>query len=395
MQGGRRVFSTGLKEFFMLLYIHVPYCRAKCAYCSFFSLPLPDHQALKDWVDLLLEEIALWAGRLGRASFSTLYIGGGTPSLLSLRDVERLVTALDRAFDLQPGLEWSLEANPDSCRDADWLRGLKSLGVNRLSLGLQSLDNRHLLRLGRLHDAAQGTRAFDLARRAGFENISVDLIWGLSGQRLRGWLKTLEKVMHLRPDHVSCYGLSLEPRTALAEDVASGRTALPGDQEQARMFLQGAEMLESLGMLQYEISNFSRAGYACRHNQGYWEGADYLGLGPGAVSSVGGRRGENPRDPDLHARLVRLGRTGDNTLELTPAERLKELIILSLRTARGLDLASCSRLSGGDVQHDHRLLIQALREKGLIRMDGGRLCLTRAGMLVSNSILERLLALVP
>lgn len=376
----------------MLLYIHVPFCRSKCAYCSFFSLPLSDELNLNAYVTLLLDEIVQWGERLGRVSLSSIYFGGGTPSLLSLAGLERIAQALDRAFDVQPGLEWSLEANPDSCEDQDYLRGVRSLGVNRLSLGLQSLDNAHLRLLGRSHTAAQGMRAFELARRAGFENLSLDLIWGLPGQRLRGWLQTLEKVLSLQPEHLSCYGLSLGPETPLARTVASAETSLPGENEQARMFLKGAELLEYKGLLQYEVSSFSRMGYACRHNQGYWDCQAYLGLGPGAVSTLDGRRWENPRDLSGYARLVRTGSLGGQAQALSLAEQVRELVMLSLRTTCGLDLKAYARLTARSFLREHGRLIQALRQNELIRISSGRLRLTRTGMLVSNAILERFFA---
>jgi oxygen-independent coproporphyrinogen-3 oxidase len=377
----------------MLLYIHIPFCRSKCAYCSFFSLPLPDELSLNAYVGLLLEEIAFWGRRLGRMAVDSVYFGGGTPSLLSLTGMERIVRALNAAFLLQSGHEWSLEANPESCADQEYLAGLKSLGVNRLSLGLQSLDAAGLCRLGRGHDVAQGVRAFDLARWAGFENINVDLIWGLPGQRLRNWLQTLKKAINLHPEHLSCYGLSVEQDTPLARAVASGKADLPTADEQAKMFLYGAETLESKGYLQYEISNFSRIGYACRHNQGYWAGRAYLGLGAGAVSTLDERRWENPKALSAYARLVRSGQIGSQAHKLTPAERVRELLMLSLRTTRGLELNAYHKLSGRSFLHEHARLIQVLRQNELIRLSDGRLRLSKTGLLVSNSILERFFAI--
>ncbi len=373
----------------MLLYIHVPFCRSKCVYCSFFSLPLADDLSLNAYVRLLIQEIAFWGQKLNRPVISSVYCGGGTPSLLPLSAWERVAQALNKAFTFQSGLEWSMEANPDSCVDPDTLRGLRNLGVNRLSLGVQSLESAQLRRLGRIHTAAQAVQAFDLARWAGFENISLDLIWGLPGQRLRCWLQTLEQVIRLQPEHLSCYGLSVEPGTALADSVASGKITLPGETEQAKMFLQGAELLEAKGLLQYEISNFSRMGYVCRHNQGYWEGLDYLGLGPAAVSTLDNRRWENPRDLGGYARMTSSGRLGENAQELSARDRLKELVMLGLRTTRGLDLEAYARMRAVSFLREHRQLIQVLRQNELIRIRDGYLRLSKTGMLVSNAILER------
>lgn len=383
----------------MLLYVHIPFCRSKCGYCSFFSIPGPGADDLNDYLAHLEAEIALWGRRLDRTGvqrpISSIYIGGGTPSLLSLEQMERMASALARTFKLSPSLEWSLEANPDSAADPDYLRGLLALGVNRLSLGLQSLDNKKLDVLGRRHQAAQGLKAFDLARRAGFANISLDLIWGLPGQRALEWLRELETVVRLQPDHLSCYGLTLEHDTPLARAEAAGEIDLPPENEQAKMFLQGAELLESKGYLHYEISNFSRMGFACRHNQGYWQSQSYLGLGAGAVSTLGGLRWENPKNLKDYVELVRTERIGEEATPLTDADKTKELVMLSLRTTKGLRLDEYREHTGQDFLRRHRRLIQVLRQNDLIRVHSGLLRLTRSGMLVSNAILERFLQDVP
>ncbi|PTN36905.1 radical SAM family heme chaperone HemW [Desulfonatronum sp. SC1] len=383
----------------MLLYIHIPFCRSKCGYCSFFSIPDPGAADLDAYLSHLEAEIALWGRRLDRTGvrrpISSIYIGGGTPSLLSLGQMERITAALTRTFDLAPGLEWSLEANPDSAADRDYLRGLLALGVNRLSMGLQSLDNKKLEVLGRRHQAVQGMKAFDLARQAGFANISLDMIWGLPGQRALEWLRELETVVKLQPDHLSCYGLTLEEETPLAQAAANGKIELPPENEQAKMFLQGAELLESKGYLHYEISNFSRMGFACRHNQGYWQSQSYLGLGAGAVSTLGGLRWDNPRNLKEYAEQVRTERIGETSAPLTPADKVKELVMLSLRTTKGLNLNKYREHTGQDFLRRHRRLIQVLRQNDLIRVHSGLLRLTRSGMLVSNAILERFLQDIP
>ncbi|SDB47730.1 oxygen-independent coproporphyrinogen-3 oxidase [Desulfonatronum thiosulfatophilum] len=377
----------------MRLYIHIPFCRSKCGYCSFYSLPGVDASAMDAYVDLLVREIALWDRRLQltptKRSVTSIYFGGGTPSLLSLDQLQRIADALRGAFHWTPELEWSLEANPDSAADLDYLRGLLGLGVNRLSLGLQSLDNRKLDLLGRRHQSAQGLKAVDLARCAGFGNISLDLIWGLPGQRALEWLRELETVLKLQPEHLSCYGLTLEHDTPLAQAESSGNIVLPTETEQAKMFLQGTELLESKGYLQYEISNYSRMGFTCRHNEGYWKSESYLGLGAGAVSTLGDRRWENPKDLDEYAGLVRAERIGTNAVILTRTDRIKELVMLSLRTTRGLNLKDYSTISGRDFLQQHRRLIQVLRQNELIRVHSGFVRFTKSGMLVSNSILER------
>lgn len=370
------------------LYIHVPFCRAKCRYCAFFSQPRREG-ALEAYVPLLLEELALWAGRLGRFAVPTVFFGGGTPSLLPPQDLERIMDALRRHFDLAPDAEITLEANPESA-SLDFLRAARSLGVNRLSLGVQSFRDEELTLLGRPHSARQAWEALTRARSAGFANISLDLIWGLPGQRESQWLETLRRAVELAPEHLSCYGLSLEPGTPLAEAPEEER-ALPPERELAHMYLHTGELLEGAGYLQYEISNYARLGLACRHNQACWEGRDYLGLGPAATSTLGALRWTNPEDLRAWAELVKTRRIGLHRREtLSPEIRAQERLMLALRTTRGLDLAEFRSLSGQSLLHTHAAIIQALRQKELVRLGKGRLRLTRTGMLVSSSIIRAL-----
>ncbi len=373
----------------ILLYVHFPFCRSKCIHCGFHSQAY-NQVTLAWYLKLLLEEIRLWGERLKRPRVRTLYFGGGTPSLLTPGQLRQILDALRTHFRLEPGLETTLEVNPDSGLDISWYRALLTMGVNRLSIGLQSLNDEHLAFLGRPHNARQGVEAFALARRAGFANLSLDLIWGLPGQRVKAWLKQLEQVVDMGPEHVSCYGLTIEPGTPLEQMVAQGQVNLPHEQEQAKMFVYGADHLESVGLLQYEISNFARMGFASQHNLGYWDGADYLGLGPSAVSTLGNRRFANPKFMDEHDAAVRAGYVGEEYERLDPATRLREMVMLQLRTTRGLDLKRHAELAGFRITDKFPDLLKALRANDLIRINRGRLSLTKPGMAVSNVIIERL-----
>lgn len=335
-------------------------------------------------------EMRFWSRKLGRPHVETVYFGGGTPSLLPPWALARIMPELSRAFDLDPAVEWTFEANPDSALDGAYLKSLLRHGVNRLSLGVQSLSDASLRFLGRPHDASRAVSAYGLARQAGFKNISLDFIWGLPGQREAQWLDQLKRVVTMRPEHVSCYGLTVEPGTPLADDVAGGVVDLPSETEQGRMFVHGAEFLEEKGYLQYEISNFARMGFVSRHNTGYWEGRDYLGLGPAAVSTLGGVRHENPPEVRQWALAVKQGQCGQNGQALSPSERVREMVMLSLRTAKGLRLAAYRKATGRDFLKENEALITALRQNGLIRISAGHLRLTKNGFLVSNVILERL-----
>jgi len=373
----------------MLLYIHVPFCRSKCRYCAFVSRPL-DMAEVEVYAAALPLEIRQFGKQLGRPKVETVYFGGGTPSLLPAWALSRIMPEIGRHFDLHPAVEWTFEANPDSALDVDYLKILASYGVNRISLGVQSFSDAALQRLGRPHNAKTALAAVNAVRQAGFSNLSLDFIWGLPNQREGAWLEDLKMAVRLRPEHLSCYGLTLEPGTPLAADAEAGGLELPTESEQGRMYIHGAEFLEEQGYLQYEISSFARMGFQSRHNSGYWEGRDYLGLGPGAVSTLSGVRHENPRDVRDWAALAKTGRCGAGGVALTREERVREYVMLSLRTAKGLRLSIYRRLTGIDFLKENEGLLTALRQKELIRLSNGHLRLTKNGFLVSNLILERL-----
>jgi oxygen-independent coproporphyrinogen-3 oxidase len=370
------------------LYIHVPFCRSKCGYCAFYSEPLREGM-LDAYLPLLLDEISLWRERLGPLNVPTVFFGGGTPSLLPPEHLARILDALRQHFDLAPDAEITMEANPESA-SPDFLAAARRLGVNRLSLGVQSFRDEELALLGRPHTARQAWEAATHARSAGFANLGLDLIWGLPGQREGQWLESLRRAVELSPEHLSCYGLSLEPGTPLAEAPEDLRP-MPPERELAHMYLHTGDILEDAGYLQYEISNYARLGQACRHNQLCWEGRDYLGFGPAATSTLGHLRHTNPEALRAWAELVRTRKIGFHQREtLTPEIRASERLMLALRTSKGLDLAEYRALSGTNLLTTHKSVIQALRQNELIRINQGRLRLTRTGMLVSNSIIRAL-----
>lgn len=380
----------------MLVYIHVPFCRTRCNYCAFHSIPLgrgvdaATSPQVRDYVDTLLMELALHADRLGGSDIQSVFFGGGTPSLLPPRIVGIILERLGRHFNLGDKTEITLEANPESLRGPQVVPDLLAAGVNRLSIGIQSLDETMLRTLGRPHKAQDSLHAVFAAREAGCANISMDLMWGLPGQSVRQWLQTLKDAVRMAPDHISAYGLTLEPGTTLELECEEGRLALPPERDQNIMFMEGAAYLEAHGYLHYEISNFARMGFQCRHNIGYWEGADYLGLGPSSTSTIAGKRWTNPASQRAWDNKVRSGVIGQSPEELTPAVRVLELIMLRLRTSRGLRLKAYRQMTGRDFLRDHQRIMQALHENGLIRIRNGYLRLTRSGMLVSNAIIANL-----
>jgi oxygen-independent coproporphyrinogen-3 oxidase len=373
----------------MLLYVHVPFCTRKCRYCAFHSGPPADGD-MRGYAALVSKEIRYWGKRLDHPELRTIFFGGGTPSLLPLPLLTNIVTAIRDSFSFKTNLEFTIEANPESLTDWSYLHGIRSLGVNRLSMGVQSTDDEALRLLGRPHSGAEARAAFDTARMVGFQNISVDLIWGLPGQRLSEWLGQLRRVVKWKPDHLSCYGLTIEPGTPLADSDERGELEFAGDEELSKMFIYGAEYLESMGYLQYEISNFARMGFTSRHNLGYWEGRDYLGVGPSAVSTIRGRRWQVPCAPRDYATALRSETLDANAEELDVVTRLKEMIMLRLRTSRGLRLGAYKAMTGRSFTEDFAPMVQALRQNGLIRMSGGYLRLSKTGMVVSDTILANL-----
>jgi oxygen-independent coproporphyrinogen-3 oxidase len=374
----------------MRLYVHIPFCRRKCTYCAFFSQKLI-YESKEFFLAGLEHEIRRRAGEVAQTGIRSIYFGGGTPSVLDIPDLERIVTAIHREFSVPDGLEFTLEGNPESLHSRDYIRGLKQLGVNRVSMGLQSLNPERLEILGRLHTARQGLDALRTVQDAGLENVGVDLIWGLPGQTPAQWLEELKTVVGYEPKHISCYGLSLEPGTELSGRVRAGELILPGEAEQARMYIYGAEYLEGAGMLQYEISNFARMGFCCSHNLAYWQGEDFLGLGPSAVSTLNGYRVQNAANIKDYAHAAEYGPGMEKWERISGEKALQEMIMLSLRTSRGLSLREYRQASGREFCTVYRNLIQALYDNNLIRIANGYLRLTKNGMLVSDAIIGRIL----
>jgi len=371
----------------MQLYVHVPFCRSKCDYCGFHS-EIYDDSLREAYVSHLLRELSFWGRKLKKPEVSSVFFGGGTPSLLPAADLMDITRSLRKNFKQTKDVEISFECNPDSVADKEYVRALKAAGITRISLGVQSFDDRMLQLMGRRHTAMQSFTAYSMLRGAGFNNINLDLIWGLPGQRLKLWREQLKFACELKPDHLSCYGLTVEDGTPLELRCLNRELELPSEDEAARMFLYGADYLESQGFLQYEISNFSKMGFFCKHNLGYWEGADYLGVGPAAVSTISGERWENPTSVKAWIAAVQGVQLGAERERLDLQTRVRELVMLRLRTARGLRLKAYRDITGMEFTRQHGALVRALHQNNLLRISKGYLRLTRRGMLVSNTIIE-------
>lgn len=380
----------------MLIYIHVPFCRTRCHYCAFHSIALGKgveantSPLVRDYVDTLLLELAHWGDMLGAYEVPTIFFGGGTPSLLPPKIIGTIIDRIAKYFKLKDKAEITIEANPESLRSKKIVQEYLKSGVNRLSIGIQSLDENTLHMLGRPHKAKDSLHTIFSVREAGCANISMDLMWGLPNQSVRQWLQMLKDAVRMGPDHISTYGLTLEPGTPIELDINEGKLRVPPERDQNIMFMEGASFLEASGYLHYEISNFAKMGYQCKHNIGYWEGEDYLGVGPSSTSTIDGKRWTNPASQKAWDSRVRSHELGHQAENLTKNIRVLEMIMLRLRTSQGLKLKLYQEMTGRDFLKDNKRLIQALHENALIRIRNGYLRLTRSGMLVSNSILTNL-----
>ena len=369
------------------IYLHIPFCKSKCAYCDFYSLPCREGD-MGRYCAALKAHLRETAPQARGRVVDTVYLGGGTPSLLGGRAIAGLLGTVRRLYRLSRDCEITMEANPDSVTEA-LLRTVRRAGVNRLSLGVQCADDSILRTLRRPHTFAQAKEAVSMARRAGFENLSLDLIYGLPGQTPEGWQETVEQVLALAPEHLSCYGLQLEEGTWLCDH--QGEFTIPDDDQQADLYLWTVERLARAGYAQYEISNFAKPGRASRHNLRYWRMEEYIGFGPGAHSDFGGRRYSFVRDLDAYLTGVEQGGAlVDEDQEISLAERCNEYVMLSLRTAEGMDLDRYSRRFHMDPRPlEERFRGYALR--GLAAREGEHWHLTPEGFLLSNTLIVELL----
>jgi oxygen-independent coproporphyrinogen-3 oxidase len=363
------------------LYIHVPFCVQKCSYCDFYSLT-----GRTDLIDSYVEAVLGEARDHSGLSIDTLYLGGGTPSLLGARGLTRLVAGLRSVFDLSAMVEATIEVNPEST-SADLLQAALDSGLNRLSVGVQSLQDEELRRAGRAHSAGQALAAVQRAREAGFENVSADVIIGLPGQRWPALQATLEGLTALGVNHLSLYCLSLEHGTALASHPPPD---LPSADEQADLFEAARSFLQAQGYLHYEISNFALPGRPCLHNLNYWRGGEYLGLGPAAASHLKGRRFRNR--PDLEAYLRHPGGLVEEVEELGPADKAAEEAMLRLRLlSEGLMADELVSRYGTGAAADLLRRLEQMVGEGWLRREGSRYSLEPSRVLTSNPVFARVL----
>ena len=394
------------------LYLHIPFCVTKCNYCD-FNTYAGIEDLMPEYVSAVVEEIGMWGEWLGDDTRApTIFLGGGTPSLLPVEDVERILEACKGGFRCDEKVEVTLESNPGDL-SVEHLKGLRDVGVNRLSIGVQSFNDTHLLALTRRHSAETAERAFRMAREAGFDNINLDLMFGLPRQTLADWKESVDRVASLGPEHLSLYALTLEEGTPLHRDVYRGATPEPDADLAADMYVYAVEALRESGYRQYEISNWARADRECRHNLAYWRNEEYLGIGAGAHSFLGGCRFAEERSPRRYVGRVRelragggwgrlLGKSREDMAAalgdggpvseveiISDAVEMGETMMMGLRLMEGVSGERFRARFGLTLESVFGTEIRELEELGLLERDEARWKLTVRGKLLGNEVFQR------
>lgn len=371
------------------IYIHVPFCRRRCAYCSFVSYAGREAD-IPAYSRALVEESKL--RRVEGAEVKTIYFGGGTPSLLPVEILSRILLTIDEYYKLDDRAEITLEANPGTVSPG-YLKAVRSLGINRLSLGVQSLDDAELKLLGRIHTASEARASIREAKEAGFTNLSLDFIYGIPGRSLATWRKMLAEIITLSAQHLSLYGLTLEENTPMHASVKRGEISSPNPDAAASEYELAEEMLEQAGYKHYEISNWALPGFESRHNLAYWKRTPYLGLGVAAHSFLDGKRIANTSDLDEYLSAFSEGKLAPQTVEvISKATALSEAIILGLRLNEGVSADDIEAHFGINLHERFANEIAECSSLGLLEERGGRLRLTPRGRLLGNEVFMRFLA---
>lgn len=370
------------------LYLHIPFCVKKCHYCDFLSFSGCSLSRQAEYVDAMIQEIHAYREAAEDYEVKTIFLGGGTPSLLEKELVERLFHELYSVWRAAPETEITIEANPGTL-SREKLIGYHMIGINRLSLGLQSTIAQELATIGRIHNYEQFLANYYLAREAGFDNINIDIMSALPGQTLISYGKTLERILKLQPEHISSYSLILEEGTDFWENAEIER-ALPSEQTERIMYHYTKKCLQNAGYERYEISNYAKPGYACLHNQVYWTGGEYLGLGLGAASYWKGARFSNTPDMEEYMENCGRARITENRKEIVTAtqkSRMEEYMFLGLRMIRGVSIREFERRFGIPMNRIYGTVIRSYIGQGLLKIEQDRLMLTERGIDVSNSVM--------
>lgn len=376
------------------LYIHIPFCAKKCAYCDFLSGPASDAR-IEKYAQALRKEMEYYCEFAKSYEVSTVFFGGGTPSLLTGEQMQVLMDTLRQTFFIRTSAEITMEANPGTVT-VEKLRDYQNAGINRLSFGLQSVNNEELKLLGRIHTYEEFLESYEAARKVGFQNINVDLISAIPKQTVRSWEQTLETIISLQPEHISAYSLIVEEGTPFAKLYGEGEELehlLPAEEEERRMYERTEELLQEAGYHRYEISNYAKEGYECQHNLGYWERKEYLGLGLGASSLIEEMRFHNTEEMEEYLRdannpiLLRKEQE-----KLDQQEQMEEFVFLGLRKMRGIQEEMFAEMFGEDIWDCYGKNLERVIKEGLLEREEGVLRLTRKGIDVSNYVFAEILS---
>jgi len=375
------------------IYIHIPFCRKKCLYCDFNSISFDSNVAEK-YIAAIIKEIVAQKSLISK--IKTIYIGGGTPTVLKKDLLQKLITSITDNYEVEEQVEITIEANPESINSEN-IENIHSFGINRISLGIQSLINEDLIMLGRIHNADKAIEALNLIKASTFKNLSVDLIYGIarelpipssSNEDMLLWQDTLLKIISINPEHISLYELTPEYDTPLYDAVKSNRLFMPDENLVAEMYYSAKEILEKFGYIHYEISNFAKSGYECRHNLNYWGGKDYIGIGAGAHSFVKGVRYSNMTDVSGYITAIENKMpTIIESAKLTPKEQFNELIFLGLRQIKGLEINRIPQ----NIFKEMEPAIKELIDYNLLDIKDNYLRLTYKGLILSSYVMLRLI----
>ncbi|MBT8257393.1 MAG: radical SAM family heme chaperone HemW [Bacteroidia bacterium] len=371
------------------IYIHIPFCKQACHYCDFhFSTSLKKKE---DMINAMVKELKLRQHEVAEETIDSIYFGGGTPSLLSIDEIQLFIHEINQVFKLDDNAEVTLEANPDDLTKL-YLKELSKSEVNRLSIGVQSFHDKDLRLMNRAHNSEMALDSLKEALLL-FDNISIDLIYGIPGAGHEDWLENIKIALSFNIPHISCYALTVEPKTALASFVEKGIVPKPDDAEAEEQFFMLIEKLEEAGFVHYELSNFGKPGFFSRNNTAYWQGKPYLGIGPSAHSYNGFKRSWNIRNNSLYLKSIAEGIVPAETEELTKTDRFNELVMTGLRTIWGISLEQVEREFG--MQFKDYLLIQAQEkiDQHLLYIDDGKIHVSKKGKFLSDGIASSLFKL--
>ena len=365
------------------LYIHIPFCLSKCHYCDFYSQT--SISAIPDFLDALFKEMEMYRNRF--LSFETVYIGGGTPSLLSPQELESILLRVRENFNLTITPEITIETNPADL-SRSFLESMRKIGINRINIGIQSFDEKELDFLGRRHSVKQAISAIVASREVEFDNIGLDLIYGVPKQDMASWLETLKQALAFSPEHISCYQLTLEPKTPLGRRFHAGEFSAPGEELQYEFFMKTSQFLEDAGYIHYEVSNFARGGeHTSQHNQKYWDHSPFLGLGPAAHSFQWNQRWWSHHSLDQYLAAIKIGNLPIEETETLTMEQLRlEALYLGLRTKRGISLQDFKNQYHYDLSTEKKEILSKLEREGFISIQDGCLCPTQNGFAVADSL---------